>query len=403
MLPESGGSYSYARSTLGWAPAWMIGWCMVLEYGVAGATVAVGWSGYAVELLSQIGVILPASLTSSPLAVADDGRLVASGALINLPAAAVVAVCAAVLTRGIEGSNAFNVAMVGVKVAVILLVVVAGAMFVDVANWTPFIPPNEGEFGRFGVSGIFTAAAIAFFSYTGFEALSTSAREARNPARDMPVAMIAALLVCAALYISMALVMTGLAPYRDLDVAAPVIVALRSAGGALDWLVPVIAVGTVVGLASAVLISLYGQTRVLYAMAERGDMPRAFGRLNAATRAPARGGLIVGTACSLLAALFPLSLLGELVSMGCLIAFASVCASVLLLRRSHPDLPRPFRIPAGSLVAASGMLSCIALMLSLPAATWRAVGVWILIGLGLMTWRYLTLDASAPNGTQEVT
>jgi len=380
LIPSAGGTYAYAAAAFGPFWAWIVGWCLILEYLVAGATVAVGWSSYAARGLADLGIMLPPFLTRSAFEVGTDQSLGWASGGINLPAIFIVLLCAIVLMRGIRGSVLFNSAMVAIKIAVILLVVGVGALYVEPANWHPFVPPNGGEFGKYGWSGIFTGGAVTFFAFTGFEAMSNSAREARRPERDLPIALLAALGICAVLYISMSLVLTGLTPYSRLDVASPVSAAIEGSGANLQWLETVVNVGTVLGLGSAVLISLYGQSRIFLAMAQDGLMPRAFGVVHPTTRTPAVGTLIIGLAAALIAGLFPISLLGELVSMGCLIAFASVCVAVVALRRRAPDAARTFRVPLYPWIPIMGALSCFGLMFSLPPITWRYISIWLAIG-----------------------
>ena len=378
LIPSAGGSFAYARVTLGRYGAWIVGWCMIAEYLIAGSTVAVGWSGYASSLLQQVGWSLPAALSSAPLEMRD-GRIVASGSLVNLPALLLVLACTWVLYRGLRDSNFANHFMVAIKIIVILIVVLVGAAYVSPDNWTPFIPP-AGESGRFGWGGVLTASAIAFYSYTGFEAMSTAARESREPARDLPRALLWALGICVLLYVSMALVITGLAPYSTLDTASPISTALLRASDRLDWLVMLVNLGTVIGLGAPVLISLYGQVRTFYAMARAGYMPETFGRVHPRHRTPAAGTLVTGFAAAVVAALLPIDLLGELVSMGILIAFASVCLGVIILRRDYPSVQRPFRVPLYPWVPLLGLFSCVGLMVTLPRLTWTYMVAWLVIG-----------------------
>lgn len=378
IIPSAGGSFAYARVTLGRLGAWIVGWCMIAEYLVAGATVAVGWSGYVSSLLGQFGMHLPAVWASAPLELRD-GRFTASGTYANLPALLLVLACTAILYRGLRESDFANHLMVSIKIAVIVVVVIVGAAYVSPGNWVPFVPPADGA-GHFGWGGVFTAAAIAFFSYSGFEAMSTAAREARNPRRDLPIALLGALAICVLLYVSMSLVITGLAPYRSLDTASPISTALMQASRELGWLITLVNVGTVVGLGAPVLISLYGQVRTFYSMSRAGYLPEAFGRVHARYRTPATGTLVTGLVAAVVAALLPLDLLGEFVSLGILIAFASVCVGVIVLRRRYPDAPRAFRVPLYPWVPAAGFLSCAGLSVTLPRLTWVYMVTWLVLG-----------------------
>lgn len=378
LIPSAGGSFAYARVTLGRYGAWIVGWCMIAEYLIAGSTVAVGWSGYGSNLLQQIGLSLPAALSAAPFDMRD-GHIVASGSYMNLPALLLVLACTWVLYRGLRESNLANHLMVTVKIIVILIVVLVGAAYVSPDNWTPFVPPESAS-GRFGWGGVLTAAAIAFFSYSGFEAMSTAARESRDPARDLPRALLIALAICVVLYVSMALVMTGLAPYATLNTASPISTALLHASDRLGWLVMLVNVGTIIGLAAPVLISLYGQIRTFYAMSRAGYMPETFGRVHERHRTPAAGTLVTGIVAAIVAAVLPINLLGELVSMGVLIAFASVCLGVIVLRRDYPAVPRPFRVPLYPWVPMLGLISCVGLMATLPRLTWICIVAWLVIG-----------------------
>jgi len=381
LIPSAGGSFSYARVTLGRLPAWLIGWSMIMEYLIAGATVAVGWSGYAQNLLWQLRITVPRPLAGPPFIVVDGG-LVASGRLLNLPAVLLVIACTWVLLRGLRHSAAANTLMVAIKVTVILAVIAVGSFYVHPANWVPFVPPTSATH-RFGWGGVFTASAVAFFSYSGFEAMSTAARECRNASRDLPIALIASLMICMLLYVATALVLTGLAPYAKLDTASPVSTALGLASPKLTWLVTAVNIGTVLGLGAAVLVSLFGQARTFYSMAVVGFLPASFARVHARYRTPSVAILNTGLGAAAVAGLMPIELLGELVSMGILIAFSSVCLGVLILRRTRPDALRPFRVPGYPWVPWFGLASCVGLMFSLPRITWLNIALWLAIGLAL--------------------
>jgi APA family basic amino acid/polyamine antiporter len=383
MIPNSGGAYSYAYATMGELVAWVIGWCLVLEYLVCGATVAVGWSGYFTATLAEVGIAIPEAWRSAPMSFPAGHELVWTGALFNAPAASMVLAMTVVLLLGIRESATANSVFVAIKVGIILLVIGFGAFYVDVANWTPFLPENTGEWGEFGWSGVVRGAAVIFFAFIGFDGISTSAQEARNPQRDLGIGILWALFICTALYLGMALVMTGLIDFRALAVPNPVSVALGAAGDGLEWLVPLVNIGAVVGLASAAFMSLYSQTRIFYSMSHDGLVPPLFGRLHPVRCVPVAGTLIVGLSCALMAGLFPLDILGELVSIGTLLAFAIVCAGVLMLRRTEPDWPRPFRTPFSPVVPIVGILSCVYLMLSLPADTWIRLLFWLGFGLAI--------------------
>lgn len=382
VLPKSGGAYSYARDVCGVLTGWIVGWCLVLEYLVACSAVAVGWSGYFADLLAGLGLALPHALSSAPLAsLAGSHHLIATGALFNLPAALVVLAVTVLLVIGVRETNFANIIMVAIKVGIILVVIVFGAAYVRLENFQPFVPSNEGSYGEFGWSGVLRGSAVIFYAFLGFDGISTSAQESRNPQRDIGRGIMGALAICTVLYVGMSIVMVGLADYRTLNVANPVSVAIAAAGGDLAWLRPLVNIGVVVGLASAILIGLYGQTRILYVMAQDGMVPRLFGRVDARFRTPAAGTVIVGVGCALFAGLLPIDVLGELVSIGSLLAFAIVCFIVLLLRRRAPDLHRPFRVPFSPAVPVIGMLSSIYLMASLPGNTWIRLAIWLGVGM----------------------
>jgi basic amino acid/polyamine antiporter, APA family len=381
MLPQAGSAYSYSRAALGSHVGWMVGWCLILEYLVAASTVAVGWSGYAGHALSQLGIPLPEAIASAPFIVSGNGDLVRSGALLNLPAALIVLLMTALLAVGVRESALANNVMVLVKIGVILLVSAVGILYVNPENWHPFVPPPGDAPGAFGWSGIMRAAAVIFFAYIGFETVSTCAQESRRPQRDLGLGMILALLICTALYIAIAFVMTGLTHYSQLNVPDPILVALEGGGPGLAWLKPVVGAGAVIGLASTILVTLYGQTRIFYTMSRDGVIPPAFARVHPRHRTPLQGILIAGCACAALAALLPLDVLGELVSIGTLLAFTAVCISVPVLRRRSPELARPFRVPFGPVIPVLGALACLYLMYALPTAAWWRLALWLVLGI----------------------
>ncbi len=382
MIPVSGSAYTYAYATMGRFVAWFIGWNLVLEYGVSASTVAVGWSGYFVSLLSNFGIDFPASLANAPLAGAGPSDMRWTGALINLPATIMVLALTALLVVGMRASAQFNGAMVLIKTAIILLVILFGLPFVQPDNLVPFIPPNEGEFGRFGWSGILAASGMVFFAYIGFDAVSVAAQEAKNPQRDVPLGILGSLAISAALYCLMALVLVGITDYRTLNVPNPVSFAVGEVP-ALAWLVLPINIGALIGLASVIFVSLYGQSRIFYCMARDGFLWPLFGQVHPTYRTPHRGTWVTGIIAAILAALFPLDILADLVSIGTLMAFVAVCIGIMMLRLSAPHAPRPFRTPFVWFVAPAGIVTCTALMLSLSTATWIRLAVWTAIGLAI--------------------
>jgi len=381
LCPRTGSAYSYAYATMGELVAWIIGWDMVLEFLFSGVTVAVGWSGYFCGLLAAWGVHVPDAFATAPLHFDHDHRLQLTGAIFNFPAAALVALETGLLYVGLRESSRFLYVVVALLLAVIGLIVVASIPFVHPAYWHPFIPKNTGTWGRFGWSGIMTAAAVVFFSYTGFESVSAATREAKVPSRDIPIGVLGSLAVCAFLYFTVALIMTGLARYTTLGGAEPMIYALANAGPGLSWIIPIVSVGIVFGLAASPIGSMYAQSRILFAMAEDGLLPATFAAVHPSFKTPHRATAVVGIVAVVTAAILPLELLGELVSIGTLLAFVIVCASVLILRARKPDIPRPFRVPGSPYVPAFGVLICVYMMFSLPADTWIRLAIWLFVGL----------------------
>jgi len=385
MLPVSGSAYSYSYATLGEGVAWFIGWCLVLEYLFAASTVAVGWSGYLNAFLGDYGLALPAVLASAPFAI-EAGEFIRTGTLLNLPAVLVVAFVAGVGYVGITQSAFVNSIVVAIKVTVIVLFIALGAQYVDPGNWEPFIPANEGP-GRFGVDGVVRAAAIVFFAYIGFDAVSTAAGEARNPQKDMPIGILGSLAVCTLLYILVCAVLTGIMPYPQLGTPEPVSTALNNYPS-LGWLQTAVELAAIAGLTSVILVMLMAQPRIFYSMARDGLLPKLFGKVHPKYRTPHVGTVIVGIVAAGLAGFLPIGLLGEIVSMGTLLAFATVCAGVLILRRTRPDLPRPFRVPMAAVICPLGTLSCLYLFWQpfrehwLLLLAWLAIGVLIYFGYG---------------------
>jgi len=383
MIPACGSAYSYSYATLGEFVAWFIGWNLILEYLFAGATVAVGWSGYVVSLMNQMGIELPSALTNAPFAKGTGHfQVVRTGALINLPAVLAIAAITALCYVGIRQSARFNSVIVVIKVAVIVLFIGFGAWYVDGANWHPFIPPNTGHFGDFGWSGIFRAAGIIFFAYIGFDAVSTAAQEASNPQRDMPKGILLSLVICTVLYVAVSAVLTGMVPYAELNSPAPVALALDRYP-ALGWLGGLIKLGAIAGMTSVMLVMLLGQPRIFYAMSQDGLLPPIFRRVHPKYKTPYVGTLLTGAIAATVAGLLPVTILGELVSIGTLLAFAVVCIGVLVLRRKRPDIARPFRVPAPWFTCTVGALICVAMMLSLGIDTWLRLLIWTLIGVAI--------------------
>ncbi|GAB3201182.1 APA family basic amino acid/polyamine antiporter [Pontibacter aydingkolensis] len=383
MIPVAGSAYTYGYATLGEFIAWIIGWDLVLEYLFGAATVAVGWSGNFVSLLKSLGITIPTAIASAPLAY-NGASFEATGTIINLPAIILILVMTALLVVGIQESAKFNNIIVVVKVAIVLLVIGFGFQYVNSANWEPFIPAKEilsDGSSRYGWQGVVAGAAIVFFSYIGFDAVSTAAQEAKNPQRDMPIGMLASLGVCTLLYVLMSLVLTGIVPYESLNVPDPVLLALQVAGPGLKWLYFLTGVGAVAGLASVVLVMLMAQPRIFYSMSRDGLLPGFFGKVHPKYNTPYVPTIITGVVAAIIAGIFPIGLLGELVSIGTLLAFVIVCAGIIVLRRTNPDLKRPFKTPFVPLVPILGILICGYMMVNLGFDTWIRLIAWMGIGV----------------------
>lgn len=372
MIPAAGSTYSYALAVFGSFLGWFIGWDLLLEYLFAASTVAVGWSGYAVNGIESAGIELPTAITDPPFGDDPGG--------INVPAVLIVVLTTGLLAVGVRQSTRANNAMVAVKVAILVLFIAVGAFYVMGSNWDPFIPPEGDSFGEFGVSGILRGAGVVFFAYVGFDAVSTAAAESRNPQRTVPIGLLATVLVSTMLYVGIGLVMTGMESYTTLDVPNPISQAIDAVAD-LGWLGALVDIAAVVGLASTVLVTFYGQTRIFMRMSSDGMLPDAFGRVSEATKTPLFATLVSGLVGAIVAGLVPISALGELVSIGTLLAFVIVCVGVLVLRVRRPDLERPFRAPAIWVSAPAGALSALALMATLPPETWFRLAGWLAIGL----------------------
>jgi APA family basic amino acid/polyamine antiporter len=364
LLPVAGSTYSYTYATLGELAAWIIGWDLVLEYAMGASTVAVGWSGYMVSLLHNFGIDVPAAYAAAPGTIIKlpDGNTVSG--IINLPAALIVSIVTVMLILGTKESARINNIMVAIKLAVVVAFILLGAGHVHPANWHPFVPDNTGAFGEFGLSGVLRGASVVFFAFIGFDAVSTCAQEAKRPQRDMPIGILGSLVICSILYIAVSAVLTGLVHYTELAVPDPIAKGVDVIG--LPWFSVLIKLGALTGLTTVILVLLYGQSRIFFTMSSDGLMPAVFSRVHPTLRTPYLSQLLIGTIVACVAALTPIEVLGEMVSIGTLFAFVLVCGAVIYLRRSDADVPRPFRVPNAPWVPILGILFCLSLMLGLP-------------------------------------
>lgn len=392
MVPVAGSAYTYAYATLGELFAWIIGWDLVLEYAVGSATVATGWSGYFQNVLAKAGIVLPELLRESPWRYdAVSGTFLSTGSMINLPAVIIVAIVTLILVKGIQESASFNATMVGIKLAAVLFVIGVGAFFIESTNWEPFAPFGWTGISFFGLHvagdtnptgapvGMLAGAAIIFFAYIGFDSVSTHTEEAKNPQRDVPVGIIASLLICTVLYIAVVAVLTGMVRFDQLDVNAPVSLAFKTKG--LGWAEGIIAVAGVAGITSVLLVMMLSGPRVFLAMARDGLVPRSiFGVVHPKFRTPWKSTILIGIFVTVLAGFLPIDALLHLTNIGTLFAFVIVCGAVLIMRRTHPEAERPFRVPWVPFVPIMGILSCSMLMFSLPVDNWWRLFIWLLIG-----------------------
>ena len=392
MVPVAGSAYTYAYATLGELMAWIIGWDLVLEYAVGSATVAHGWSHYFQDFIGIFGIQLPLALQRAPFDYNPDlGRIVSTGAVLDLPAIVIAFIVTAILVKGIRESATFNATMVITKVCIVVFVIAVGSFLVNPANWRPFAPFGlaglsffgKTIFGQTGMGGeplgMMAGAATIFFAYIGFDSVSTHAEEARNPRRDVPIGIITSLVLCTILYVAVAAVITGMVPYKQINIDAPVSDAFRQMG--MPWAQFLVSLGAVAGITSVLLVLMLSQPRVLLAMARDGLVPKSFfGDVHPRFRTPWKATIVTGIFVAALAAFLPLRILAELVNIGTLLAFVIVCAAVLIMRRTHPDAERPFRAPLVPLTPILGIITCLMLMFSLPAENWIRLIAWLLLG-----------------------
>jgi basic amino acid/polyamine antiporter, APA family len=381
IIPIAGSAYSYAYATLGEFTAWIIGWALTLEYLFSGSTVAVGWSAYFVSLLRDFGIAIPERFCNAPLAYDAINGWVASGSVINLPAIFIVGIIGYMISIGIQTAAFVNNLMVVIKLLIILLFIACGIAFINWDNLRPFIPENTGVFGEFGWSGIFRGAGIVFYAFIGFDAVSTLSQEARNPQKDLPTGMLGSLGLSTFIYIVAAIVLLGIVGFAQLGVPDPIAVAVNALGPNFVWLRYVIKIAILAGLSSVILVMLLGQARIFYTMAHDGLLPKIFGKTHPRFKTPFFTSILISLIGMVIAGIFPVEILGQLVSMGTLLAFAIVCLGILVLRRTQPKLHRPFRTPWVPLVPALGVLTCVAQMAVLPIVTWVQLIGWMILGV----------------------
>ena len=404
MIPIAGSAYTYSYATMGEFLAWIIGWDLILEYLFAASTVSVGWGGYVLSFLNDFGIHIPAYLSAATGTVMVDvpnigwkpvtDSLIKSisdlhinintlphvTSIMNVPAMFVVAVLSTLLVIGIRESANFNNIMVIVKVSVIIIFIAIGFAFIKTGNWHPFIPKNTGEWGHFGWSGILRGAGVIFFAYIGFDAVSTAAQEAKNPQKHMPIGILGSLSISTVLYILVAIVLTGIVSYTTLNVSDPVAVGVNAMGDSMFWLRPIIKIAAIAGLSSVILVMLMGQPRIFYSMSKDGLLPPVFSKVHKRFKTPYISTIVTGFFAMIIAGVLPIDILGELVSIGTLLAFAIVCISIIILRKKRPELNRPFRTPLVPLIPILGALICIAQMASLPLSTWLRLIIWMALG-----------------------
>jgi APA family basic amino acid/polyamine antiporter len=380
MIPIAGSAYTYSYATMGELVAWIIGWDLILEYLVSAAAVSVGWSGYVVAFVRDtFGVTLPATWTSAPVVWKED-HFESTGAIVNLPAALIILAVTALLVRGVKESARINTVIVFLKVTVVLLFIAFASRFVDTSNWHPFVPPNTGKFGQFGVSGVLQGATKVFFAYIGFDAVSTAAQETRNPQRDLPKGILGSLAICTVLYIAVSLILTGVVSYTKLDVPHPIALGVEATGQ--RWLATAVEIGAIAGLSSVMLVMLLGQPRIFFAMANDGLFPPIAARVHPRFGTPYVTTIVTGVACAVAGGLLPIDILAELTSIGTLFAFVLVSIGVMILRIRRPNQPRAFKAPGGPyLVPILGALTSSLLMYTATTATIVRLFVWMAIGL----------------------
>jgi APA family basic amino acid/polyamine antiporter len=379
MVPVSGSAYTYAYATLGEFFAWIIGWDLILEYSVGAATVGISWSQYLVKFLEKFDIFILPQLVLSPFETATlaDGSIVRG--IVNLPSILIIALITSIIIRGTKGSALFNVVVVALKVGVVIVFIALGWQYIDPANYHPFIPNNTGTFGEFGWSGVLRGAGVVFFVFIGFDIVATIAQETKKPQRNMPIGILGSLLVCTILFILFGYVMTGLANYTEFkNSAAPVAIAI--ANTPYEWLGVAVILAILIGYTSVILVDLLGQSRVFYSMSKDGLLPKVFSELHPKFNTPYKSNIVLCIFISFFAGLVPISVVGEMTSIGTLLAFVMVCLGILILRKKEPNLERPFKTPFVPVVPILGIITCVVMMVSLPFDTWLRLFVWLAIG-----------------------
>ena len=380
MIPIAGSAYTYAYATMGEFIAWIIGWDLVLEYAIGASTVSVSWSAYVVSFLKDFGISFPVELAASPFEpVTLPGTTTVIHGVVNLPALFIVAIVSWILIIGIQESARVNVLIVVLKVSVAVLFILLGWSFIQQRNYEPFVPPNSGTFGEFGWSGVVRAAGVVFFAFIGFDAVSTAAQEARKPQKDMPVGIIGSLAICTVLYVLFSHVLTGIVSYKDLNVAAPVAVAIDRTS--YSWMRPAIKFAIIMGYTSVILVMLLGQSRVFFSMSRDRLLPKVFSEVHPRYRTPWRSNLLFMLFTGVFAAFAPISALGQMTSIGTLFAFVLVCMGIIVMRRTHPDHPRPFKTPLVPLIPLLGIAFNLLLMYGLGWTNWTRLFAWMALGM----------------------
>ena len=381
MIPSSGGSYTYAYVAMGEFPAWIVGWALTAQCLVSAATISVGWGGYFVNFIRELGLPWPHLFAGAPIVYSPDGGWTLSGSVLNIPAMLIVATVGVAVSIGIRAATLFNNIMVVIKLSTIALFLLLGFRYINIDNWVPFIPENTGIFGEFGWSGILRASGLVFFAYLGFDVVSTLAQDAKNPQKTLPLGILGSLGVSTLAYIATSLVLTGVVIYTALNVADPFSVALDAMGSQFGWIKWIVKLAILAGLSSAILVQVLGQTRIFYAISQDGLLPASLSSINKKTQTPLVSSILTASISLIIAGLFPISILAELVSMTSLFLFAVVCLGVLILRYSHPEYERKFKVPLVPWIPAIAILGCVGQMSFLPATSWLQLIGWLTMGL----------------------